>query len=44
MRRRRKSFKIAFDIAVAGLGTDVTRAGLQEPPDVPLSEIVTDPL
>ena len=40
--RFRKRFKIAFAVAVAGLGTVVLRAGSQDPPGVPLSEIVTE--
>ena len=39
-----KRFKIAVDIARPGPGTVVARDELQDPPDIPLSEIVTDSL
>ena len=35
---------IAVDIAPPGLGTVVARDEAQGPPDVPSSEILTDPL
>ena len=39
-----KRFVIAVDIARPGLGTIVVRDEAQDPPDVPSSEILTDPL